>query len=40
VAHVNPGHTASARVASAAGLRPTDTVIDGEIEWRLASPDP
>jgi RimJ/RimL family protein N-acetyltransferase len=35
IAHVNAEHSASGRVASAAGLRPTDNVVDGEIEWRL-----
>ncbi|HEY5423272.1 MAG TPA: GNAT family N-acetyltransferase [Ilumatobacteraceae bacterium] len=35
VAHVHPNHIASARVAAAAGLRPTDNVVDGEVEWRL-----
>ena len=35
IAHVNPGHIASARVASAAGLRKTDNIVDGEVEWRV-----
>ncbi|HEY4611325.1 MAG TPA: GNAT family N-acetyltransferase [Ilumatobacteraceae bacterium] len=39
LAHVNPGHVASARVASAAGLRSTDNVADGEVEWRLEQPN-
>jgi len=34
-AHVHPDHTASGRVAAAAGLRPTDRIVDGEVEWRL-----
>jgi RimJ/RimL family protein N-acetyltransferase len=34
-AHVHPDHVASARVAAAAGLRPTDTMVDGEVKWRL-----
>jgi len=34
-AHVNPEHVASARVAAAAGLRETDNLVDGEVEWRL-----
>jgi len=33
-AHVHPDHVASARVAGAAGLRTTDRVVDGEVEWR------
>jgi len=33
-AHVEAGHEASARVAAAAGLSPTDDVEDGEIVWR------
>ncbi|MEU7581288.1 GNAT family N-acetyltransferase [Streptomyces sp. NPDC041068] len=33
VAHVHPDHGASAAVAKAAGLTPTDTVQDGEIRW-------
>ncbi|MFH9726750.1 GNAT family N-acetyltransferase [Streptomyces sp. NPDC017254] len=33
VAHVHPGHTASAAVARAAGLTPTDRVEDGEVRW-------
>ncbi len=32
-AHVHPGHRASARVAAAAGLAPTDVVVDGEVRW-------
>ncbi|MFD4320259.1 GNAT family N-acetyltransferase [Streptomyces sp. NPDC058548] len=33
VAHVHPDHTASAAVAHAAGLTPTDRVEDGETRW-------
>ncbi|MFF1509131.1 GNAT family N-acetyltransferase [Streptomyces sp. NPDC058326] len=33
VAHVHPDHAASAAVARAAGLTPTDIVEDGEIRW-------
>jgi RimJ/RimL family protein N-acetyltransferase len=32
-AHIHPDHVASQRVAEAVGLRPTDTVVDGEIRW-------
>jgi len=35
IAHIHPDHSASARVAAATGLRPTDRLVDGEIEWRL-----
>jgi RimJ/RimL family protein N-acetyltransferase len=33
VAHIHPEHAASAGVARALGLAPTDTVVDGEIRW-------
>jgi RimJ/RimL family protein N-acetyltransferase len=33
VAHVNPHHGASARVAEQLGFEPTDVVVDGEIRW-------
>ncbi|MDX2290691.1 MULTISPECIES: GNAT family N-acetyltransferase, partial [Streptomyces] len=33
VAHVHPDHAASAAVARAAGLVPTDEVQDGEVRW-------
>jgi RimJ/RimL family protein N-acetyltransferase len=33
VAHVHPDHHASAAVARAAGLAPTDRVEDGEVRW-------
>ncbi|MEU3839011.1 GNAT family N-acetyltransferase [Streptomyces sp. NPDC028635] len=35
VAHIHPAHHASAAVARAAGLRPTDEHHDGETRWRL-----
>lgn len=38
VAHVHPDHTASAAVARAAGLSPTDRVEDGEIRWERRAP--
>ncbi|WP_344081034.1 GNAT family N-acetyltransferase [Streptomyces crystallinus] len=34
VAHIHPDHTASAAVARAAGLTPTDVWQDGEVRWR------
>jgi len=33
VAHIHPRHAASQRVASRAGLRPTEHVVDGEVRW-------
>ncbi|MFF6876995.1 GNAT family N-acetyltransferase [Streptomyces sp. NPDC012474] len=33
VAHIHPAHRASAAVATAAGLTPTDAWQDGEIRW-------
>jgi RimJ/RimL family protein N-acetyltransferase len=33
VAHIHPGHRASAIVAGRAGLRPTDEYVDGERIW-------
>ncbi|GAA3673565.1 GNAT family N-acetyltransferase [Nonomuraea antimicrobica] len=33
VAHIHPSHTASAAVATAAGLHPTDHWEDGELRW-------
>jgi RimJ/RimL family protein N-acetyltransferase len=35
IAHIHPRHQASAAVAAAAGLTPTDESQDGEIRWRL-----
>jgi RimJ/RimL family protein N-acetyltransferase len=35
VAHIHPGHVASARVAAAAGLVATDDEVDGERVWRF-----
>ncbi|WP_436961177.1 GNAT family N-acetyltransferase [Streptomyces sp. SudanB182_2057] len=35
VAHIHPDHKASAAVATAAGLTPTDQWHDGEIRWQL-----
>jgi RimJ/RimL family protein N-acetyltransferase len=35
VAHVHPDHAASAAVAAAAGLEPTDQQQDGEVRWEL-----
>jgi RimJ/RimL family protein N-acetyltransferase len=35
IAHVHPDHRASAAVAAAAGLTPTDQRHDGEIRWQL-----
>ena len=40
VAHVHPDHLASQRVAAALGLAPTDTLVDGEVEWLLERPSP
>ncbi|MEU8971992.1 GNAT family N-acetyltransferase [Streptomyces monashensis] len=34
VAHIHPGHRASAAVATAAGLAPTGTWHDGEVRWQ------
>ena len=33
IAHIHPGHLASQRVASGAGLSPTSEIHDGEIRW-------
>ncbi|MFF4588757.1 GNAT family N-acetyltransferase [Streptomyces sp. NPDC001388] len=38
VAHVHPDHLASAAVARAAGLVPTEDTQDGELRWRLGTP--
>jgi RimJ/RimL family protein N-acetyltransferase len=37
VAHIHPGHQASAAVAAAAGLTPTGQLQDGEMKWRLTT---
>ena len=37
VAHIHPDHAASAAVAAACGLAPTDHVVDGEIRWSRSS---
>ncbi|MEV6504139.1 GNAT family N-acetyltransferase [Streptomyces prunicolor] len=37
VAHIHPDHHASAAVATAAGLTPTDEWQDGEIRWQRAT---
>lgn len=36
VAHIHPGHRASAAVATAAGLTPTDRCRDGKVRWELS----
>lgn len=36
-AHIHPDHAASAAVAAAAGLSPTDVIEDGEIRWVSAA---
>jgi RimJ/RimL family protein N-acetyltransferase len=38
VAHIHPEHDASARVASAIGMQPTEEWSAGERLWRLQSP--
>jgi len=35
IAHIHPDHQASAAVAAAAGLTPTDQRHDGEVRWHL-----
>lgn len=37
VAHIHPDHRASAAVATAAGLAPTEEEQDGEVRWRWPS---
>ncbi|WP_328905157.1 GNAT family N-acetyltransferase [Streptomyces sp. NBC_00234] len=37
VAHIHPDHAASAAVAAAAGLAPTDEWEDGELRWRAGA---
>ena len=39
IAHVHPDHAASAAVAAACGLAPTEHVVDGEIRWARSRPD-
>ncbi len=39
-AHIHPDHTASARVARAAGLEPTDEWIGGEVMWAMPGSSP
>ena len=34
IAHIQPDHQASAAVAAAAGLTPTEEWVDGEIKWQ------
>jgi RimJ/RimL family protein N-acetyltransferase len=36
VAHIHPRHRASAAIATAAGLTPTDRCQDGEVRWELS----
>ncbi|MGW2343159.1 GNAT family N-acetyltransferase [Streptomyces sp. NPDC001661] len=36
LAHIHPGHHASAAVATACGLAPTDEWRDGEVTWELS----
>ncbi|MER5514603.1 GNAT family N-acetyltransferase [Streptomyces sp. NPDC002763] len=38
IAHIHPDHSASAAVARAAGLTPTDVQHDGEIRWHREIP--
>ncbi len=38
IAHIHPAHTASAAVATTAGLTPTDQSHDGETLWHLSLP--
>lgn len=38
IAHIHPEHAASSAVASAAGLRPTGHLQDGEVRWELTLP--
>lgn len=40
VAHVHPDHRASASVAAAAGLAPTEQWVDGEIRWERREAPP
>ena len=34
LAYVHPEHHASAAVARAIGLTPTETIVDGEVRWQ------
>jgi RimJ/RimL family protein N-acetyltransferase len=38
-AHIRAGHRASEAVASAIGLAPTGTLVDGEVRWEAAASD-
>ena len=38
VAHIHPGHRASATVAATAGLSPTEEEQEGEVRWQLTLP--
>lgn len=38
-AYVHPDHAASQSVAGAVGLRPTDTVVEGEVRWESVEDD-
>ncbi|WP_419998741.1 GNAT family N-acetyltransferase [Streptomyces boninensis] len=40
IAHIHPDHHASAAIAAAAGLAPTDEWQEGEIRWRRKFPAP
>lgn len=35
LAHIHPDHLASAAIATACGLTPTEDRQDGEVRWRL-----
>ncbi len=39
LAHVQPGHVPSERVAAACGMRPTGRSVDGEHEWAWVAGD-
>lgn len=39
VAHIHPEHGASAGVARALGMEPSDVMVDGEVEWRRRPPE-
>lgn len=40
VAHIHPDNVASQGVARRLGMRPTDVVVDGEVEWVLRPSEP